>query len=118
MALILVADDDATTRDLVRRALEGDGHEVVMAEDGAEALARASERTFDLVITDIDMPNVDGVSLAETLVARNPRQAIVLMSAIADELARARALARGTVRVVTKPVTLGAIRGEAAELLG
>lgn len=122
MALILVADDDATTRDLVRRALESDGHEVVVAEDGSEALAlaetRGGDRAFDLVVTDVDMPNMDGVSLAEALIGRNPRQSVILMSGIADELSRARAIARGHVRLITKPVTLEKIRGEANELLG
>ena len=55
---------------------------------------------------------------AEALIERNPRQRVILMSAIADELSRARAMMRGNVRIITKPVTLEKIRGEVTELLG
>ena len=118
MARILIAENEEVTRDLVRRALETDGHGVSVAADGLEALELASERAFDLVVTDVEMPNVDGVALAEALIARNPRQRIILMSAIADELGRARAMVRGNVRILSKPVTLEMIRGEVTELLG
>ncbi len=76
MALILVAEDDDITRDLVRRALETDGHKVSVASDGREALDLAEAgQTFDLVVTDVDMPSLDGVSLAEALLARDPASA-------------------------------------------
>jgi CheY-like chemotaxis protein len=118
MAQILVAEDEDVTRDLVRRALETDGHGVSVAADGLEALELASERAFDLVVTDVEMPNMDGVTLAEALIERDPRQRIILMSAIADELSRAGAMVRGNVRILSKPVTLEMIRGEVTELLG
>lgn len=118
MALILIAEDEDVTRDLVRRALETDGHEVAVAGDGREALDLAEKQAYDLIVTDVDMPNMDGVALAEALIERNPRQRIILMSAIADELSRARVMLGGHVRIMTKPVTLEAIRGEANELLG
>jgi two-component system, cell cycle response regulator CpdR len=62
MAHILLADDDAAARDLVKRALELDGHSVQMAGDGAEAIAAfdaSVARPFDLIITDVEMPGTD-----------------------------------------------------------
>ena len=118
MARILVADDDQYTRDLVQRALKTDGHDVATAENGAEALATIEAgASFDLVITDVDMPQLSGLALAEALIARNAGQRIVIMSGIADELSRAGAIVSSTVRIVTKPVTLEKIRSEAAEML-
>ena len=119
MARILVADDDQFTREMAQRALQTDGHTVVMAADGSEALALfGSEPTFDLIITDVDMPNVSGLELTEAVIAQNAAQRIIIMSGLADELVRARALLSPTVRMITKPVTLEQIRGEAAEMLG
>ncbi|MBU2531312.1 MAG: response regulator [Alphaproteobacteria bacterium] len=119
MARILVADDDQFTRDMVRRALATDGHEITTVEDGATALGVIEAGAdFDLVITDVDMPNMSGVELAEALVARDARQRIIIMSGLADELARARSLLSPSVRMITKPVSLEKIRGESMELLG
>ena len=118
MASILVAEDDQFTREMARRALMTDGHDVIMAEDGSEALALyRSGPGFDLVITDVEMPNMSGLELAEALIAENSAQRIIIMSGLADELVRARDLLSPTVRMITKPVTLEKIRGEAAELL-
>ena len=63
MARILLAEDDAATRDMVQRALAMDGHEVVVTQDGAEALEKlqAAPGRFDLLISDVQMPGVDGV---------------------------------------------------------
>ena len=119
MARILVAEDDQFTREMAQRALKTDGHEVIMAEDGSEALALCEKGPgFDLVVTDVEMPNMSGLELAEALIAQNATQRIIMMSGLADELVRARDLLSPTVRMITKPVTLEKIRGEAAELLG
>src|SRR5215471_19230327 len=67
MARILLADDDAATRELVQRALAMDGHDVVVTQDGAEALERleAGGGRIDLLISDVQMPGVDGIDLVE-----------------------------------------------------
>ena len=82
MARILLADDDAATRDLVRRALATDGHTVSSTQDGTEALDKLREAPggFDLLITDVQMPGLDGIALAETALAGSPQLRIVLMS--------------------------------------
>lgn len=67
MAKILAVDDSASMRQMVSFTLKGAGHEVVEAADGAEALKVAKSQGFDLVISDINMPNMDGISLIKEL---------------------------------------------------
>ena len=67
MASILTVDDSISTRQMVAFTLRRDGHEVSEAEDGMIALDMARERDFDLVITDFNMPNMDGITLISEL---------------------------------------------------
>src|SRR6266516_3995138 len=67
MAAILTADDTATMRQMISFTLGSVGHDVTQASDGAEALQIARGRKFDLVIADINMPNMDGISLVKSL---------------------------------------------------
>jgi two-component system OmpR family response regulator len=64
---ILVVDDDDQIRDLLATALGGDGHTVDGARDGGEALSLLELHPYDLVLSDLHMPRVDGPSLYETL---------------------------------------------------
>jgi two-component system chemotaxis response regulator CheY len=63
MAKILAVDDSASMRQMVTFTLKGAGHEVVEASDGVEALAKAKTTSVDLVISDVNMPNMDGITL-------------------------------------------------------
>ena len=74
MARILLAEDDAATRDLVQRALGLEGHEVVVTQDGVEALEKlqAAPARFDVLVTDVQMPGLDGIALVEKGLAANP----------------------------------------------
>ncbi len=67
MAAIMVVDDTATMRQMISFTLSSGGHDVVTATDGQEALQSAQKRKFDLVISDINMPNMDGISLVKAL---------------------------------------------------
>lgn len=112
MARILLADDDAAIRDLVRRALESDGHAVDVTEDGAEALERLAggRDRFDLIVTDVEMPALDGISLAEQALKLDPGMRIVLMSGYTDALQRASSFKAGKLGTILKPFTLDQIR--------
>jgi CheY-like chemotaxis protein len=113
MARILLADDDPGSRDFVRRALETEGHTVELAEDGTEALAKlGSSGPFDLLLTDVQMPGLDGVALAAKAWAGEPALPILLMSGYPDVLDRARAAASGPARFVARPFTIDLIRSE------
>lgn len=67
MAKILAVDDSASMRQMVSFTLKGAGHDVVEAVDGVDALAKARGAKFDLVISDVNMPNMDGITLIKEL---------------------------------------------------
>ena len=112
MATILLADDDAAVRDLVRRALSADGHTVHVTQDGTEALEclGADPTVIDVLVTDVDMPQLDGISLVEKAVALKPAIAVVLMSGFSDQLDRAARLRVRKLLSVSKPFTLDQIK--------
>lgn len=65
--VILAVDDSASMRQMVRHTLEGAGYKVVQAVDGVDALERAKEASVDLVLTDVNMPRMDGIALVREL---------------------------------------------------
>jgi two-component system, cell cycle response regulator CpdR len=119
MARILIAEDEESVRLLVARALSQNGHEVVATVDGAEALdtlQRESGR-FDLLLTDIKMPVMDGLALALGAARDYPDLPIVLMTGYADQRERASGLDSLIVDVITKPFTLAEIKFSIAAAL-
>ena len=120
MARILLADDDAATRDFVQRALAIDGHAVTPTTDGTEALEKLQENPagFDLLISDVQMPVMDGIALAEQGLAVAPGLRVILMSGFAGELDRAGHLKGKLAQVITKPFTLDEIRSAVRGALG
>jgi CheY-like chemotaxis protein len=119
MARILLADDDAATRDLVKRALEADGHSVHVTQDGGEALecVEGGAQKFDVLVSDVEMPLLDGVALAERAL-KQPNLRVLLMSGFAEQLDRARELKSKQVAVLSKPFTLEDVRASVRKLLG
>ena len=67
MASILTVDDSASMRQMVSFTLKGAGHDVTEASDGQEALNFAKGKKFDLVLSDVNMPNMDGIELTKSL---------------------------------------------------
>ncbi|MDZ7600934.1 MAG: response regulator [Hoeflea sp.] len=117
MARILIAEDEDTLRRFVARALVMDGHEIVEAADGAEALERLEAEVFDLLLSDIRMPVMDGIALATATAKLAPAMPILLMTGYAEQRERAEPLMRIVVDVVAKPFTLPQIRQAVADAL-
>lgn len=117
MARILIAEDETALRSFVARALRMDGHETTEAGDGAEGLDELAAADFDLLLSDIRMPVMDGIALAEAAHRLNPSMPILLMTGYAEQRERADNLARIIVDVVPKPFTLPEIRKRVAEAL-
>ena len=120
MAKILVADDHRANRAALAALLETAGHEVLAAENGRDALARAREARPELVISDVLMPAMDGYELARRLKLDPATSAISVMFYTAyfgGQDAKDLAQALGVARVLVKPSPNDAILGAVAEVL-
>jgi CheY-like chemotaxis protein len=119
MPRILIADDEEPMRALIARALQMDGHVTVTAQDGAEALDILSQESgaFDLLLTDIKMPIMDGIALALAAARDFPKLTILLMTGFADQRERASGLNAIVHGVITKPFSVADIRKAVADAL-
>jgi CheY-like chemotaxis protein len=119
MARILLAEDEESVRLMVARALGQDGHAVVATCDGAEALdvLQRERGRFDLLLTDIKMPVMDGLALALAVARDFPALPIVLMTGFADQRERASGLESLIVDIIAKPFSLAEIKFSIAAAL-
>jgi CheY-like chemotaxis protein len=119
VATILIADDEEPLRGFIARALQLDGHRVDAAADGAEALDMllAEGARYDLLLTDIRMPMMDGIALALAAAQERPTLPILLMTGFADQRERARDLDALIRDVLTKPFSLADLRAVVARTL-
>ena len=120
MARILIAEDEEALRALTARALIDSGHDIITAIDGADALEIITRENgrFDLLLTDIKMPLMDGIALALSVARDHPNITILLMTAYADQRERAANLDALIHDVILKPFTLAEIKAAVAEALG
>ncbi|HZR59917.1 MAG TPA: response regulator [Xanthobacteraceae bacterium] len=119
MARILIAEDEEALCAMCARALKLDGHEVTAAHDGAEALDMLTREQgrFDLLLTDVRMPVMDGIALALAAARDFPDLTILLMTGYADQRERAQGLDALIHDVLAKPFTLAMLRGAVGEAL-
>jgi len=116
---VLVADDKATGRELVRTVLEAKGYQVFEASDGLEALEIAHRVHPHLIILDLHMPGLDGFGVIKEL-RLHPNFAVtpvMALTASAMEGDRQRAISSGFTGYITKPVSLKTLRAEVERLL-
>jgi len=107
---ILVADDEDALRELLQRFLETKGHQVVLAQDGREALKLFREQPFDLVLSDVRMPGLDGLQLLAAVKDINPRTPVVLISGYGDIETVVTALKAGAENFLAKPIRIDMLR--------
>jgi len=119
MKKILIADDKATSRELLRTVLERQGYEVMEAADGEEALQKALAEQPDLILLDLQMPRRTGYEVLGELRkdARHAALPIIALTASAMQGDRERALAAGFTAYLAKPVPLVHLREEVQRLL-
>ena len=116
MSVVLVVDDEADIRELVRLNLELDGHEVILAADGNEAIEYAVGEHPDCVVLDVMMPEKDGwtvlsemKSSIDPVIAEIP---VIMLTARADDMDRIRGSIEGAIRYLTKPFSPSELRDE------
>jgi len=118
MARILVADDEAGLRAFVAEALEDDGHAVAQAADGAEAAERLAREGFDLLITDLRMPRLDGMDLLRRSRAEWPEMEVIVLTAHGSVDSAVEAMKLGAFDYLEKPIgSPGELRVLAARAL-
>ncbi|WP_294198819.1 response regulator [uncultured Sphingomonas sp.] len=119
-ASILTVDDSASLRMAIRIALTGAGYAVTEAVDGADGLAKATGTRFDMIVTDLNMPNMDGLSMIRAL-RQQPAQAgipIIFLSTESDADMKAQAKAAGATGWLVKPFQPDQLIRVAQKVLG
>lgn len=119
MARILIAEDEEALRALCARALSTEGHDVRTAGDGRAALDLlvGEEGDFDLLLTDVRMPVMDGIALALTAARERPELAILMMTGYADQRERAHDIDPLIHDVIPKPFSVADLRAAVQEAL-
>ena len=104
---ILVVDDEAPTRDIIGKGLSRvGGYSVEVAQNGVEALEKIEKDVFDLVLTDLKMPEMDGLELLKTIKGTRPEILVILMTAYGTIETAVEAMRIGANDYITKPVDL------------
>lgn len=116
MSKILLIEDEATVRDTLALNLRNDNHEVIVASDGAEGLRLAREQAPDLIILDLMLPELDGLSLCRML-RRDSNVPIIMLTARGTEMDRINGLETGADDYVVKPFSLGELLARVRAML-
>lgn len=120
MATILLVEDQPEVRSAMRRALQRGGHSVTEARDGGEALRSLEREPIELVITDINMPGMDGIELILAMTERWPALPVVAISGgglVPKESLLADARTLGVFTTLEKPVDLATLQSAVARAL-
>ncbi len=106
---ILIVDDEIIIRALLLDVLKSDGHEVDAVANGFDALKLDKKRPYDIVLSDVHMPQMNGYELLTQLKSRRPDVAIVMMDSYPEELSE-RCLEEGAIRCIHKPFDIDELR--------
>jgi DNA-binding NtrC family response regulator len=106
---ILVVDDEDIVRTSCNRTLSPEGYEVRLAKNGAEGLKMASEERFDLVLTDLKMPDMDGIEVLRIIKEQWPETAVIIVTGYQTVDTAVKAIKLGAYDYIEKPFTPDAL---------
>jgi len=107
---ILIVDDDQAIRDLLSEGLSDVGYECDTASDGVEGLSKVRSNGFQLVVSDIDMPEMDGVILLQEIKKIRPDTEIIMLTGVVDVETAIQSMRLGACDYLTKPFNLAEVR--------
>jgi DNA-binding NtrC family response regulator len=107
---ILVVDDEQNSREGLTKILIKEGYEVVAAESGEDALVEAKKQDFDLIITDLRMPEVSGIDVLEKIRAKKPDIGVIIVTAYGEVNSYLKAMTLGAFEYLNKPIKLDELR--------
>ena len=105
-AHLLIVEDDPEMRDLLRKVLEKEGYRISVAGDGREATTSLSRKPFDLVVTDLLMPDDGGLELLRAIRQTHPTLPVIIITAFGDWGSYSRALELGAAAFISKPLKM------------
>jgi DNA-binding NtrC family response regulator len=114
---ILVVDDEDIVRTSCSRTLSPEGYEVRLAKNGAEGLMMASEERFDLVLTDLKMPDMDGIEVLRIIKEKWPETAVIIVTGYQTVDTAVKAIKLGAYDYIEKPFTPDALISAVTEAL-
>ncbi len=116
-AHILIIDDDQEMRSLLKELLEEEGFETACARSGSDALREIAGRSFDLIITDIEMRGLTGLDILPEMKKLQPEASIIVMTSFANEEVRRRSLEKGAAGYLEKPIHTKKLKALIHEML-
>jgi CheY-like chemotaxis protein len=114
---VLVVDDDPVVGESFNRVLSGKGYAVITAKDGQEAMTKLEAEQYDVVFTDLRMPGMTGLEVAERVKARQPWTPVVIVTGYGSQRSEERARAAGVSDFLHKPLSPDMIEDSAARAL-
>lgn len=117
MSRILAIDDEPDARDLYRRALASEGHQISGVGTGADGLALAAEEEFDAVLLDYQLPDTDGIALLPKLLARRPDVPVIMVTSHGSTSRAVLAIREGARDFIEKPFSIDALRVSVANAI-
>ncbi len=114
---ILIVDDEIHVRDGLSEILQQDGFHVETASDGKEALALAMNKEFDLMISDIKMPEMDGLQVLDKIQKINPQIRVIMVTAFGDVQTYLKSMQLGAHEYINKPIRIEELKRVIATIM-